>query len=113
MVNNKILTIWFDDQGNLLSHANKWLRQRYNAKSEEGNDFNDTMVYVAMWDGGSNASRVKLKSDNTGREYTMFLDSFNEVILAKRFINNSIDGTFRYSKRGQAQAIELVLPKKP
>ncbi len=112
-MNKKPLTVWFDDQGNLLTYASKWERKTYHAKSEEAKDFKDTMEYISMWDGGTNASRVKLKSAKSGREYTMFLDSFNEVILAKRFVDNAIDGVFRFLKRGQAQSIELVLPQKP
>jgi len=112
----KPLTIWFDDKGNLLDQVRPWMHNpQYgrNLKSEEGKDFNDTMMYVRLTDYGRNAARCDVKSASTGREYSMFLDDFHEVIKHGKFINNEINGTFRFVKKGSGQAIKLVIPETP
>lgn len=107
---NKPLTVWFDDAGNLLLRADKWRINQ--AKSETAQDFTDLLVYDSIWDGGNSAGRVMLVA-TSGRKYSMFLDDFDKVIKANKFINNQIEGTFRFVKRGQAQAIKLLLPLVP
>ncbi len=115
-MSKKPLTIWFDDKGNMLDQIRPWMLQPQNGrnlKSEEGKDFDDRMLYVRLIDYGRNAARLELKSASSGREYSMFLDDFHEVIKAGLFTNNVIDGTFRFVKKGSGQAIKLVLPVKP
>lgn len=108
----KNLIVWFDDKGNLLTRVRPWVIQNQNAKSEDGKDFQDDMGYVRLMDGGqSHAGRVYLVSDKTNRQYSMFLDDFDAVIKAKLFVDNHIIGTFSFVKRGQSQAIKLVLPE--
>jgi hypothetical protein len=112
----KPLVIWFDDKGNMLDQVRPWMFQPNsgrNCKSEEGKDFDDRMDYVRLIDYGRNAARLELKSASTGREYSMFLDDFHEVIKHNKFLNNQIEGTFRFVKKGSGQAIKLVLLATP
>lgn len=110
----KLLTIWFNDKGNLVSVVRPWMLSggnNYNLKSEEGKDFSDRMEYVKVSDGGtSSAARLHLKSTMSGREYSMYLDDFHDVIMAKLFVDNHIEGDFRFVKKGTSQAIKLILP---
>lgn len=124
-MSKKALIVWFDDKGNLLQDAGSFddMMRYVNSpatsyanvystyKHEEAKDFPDTMNYISMYDRYRGNARVKLKSDITGREYTMFLDDFDKVIKARRFINNQIQGDFHFMKKGMAQVIQLVLPK--
>ena len=115
-MSKKALTIWFDDKGNMLSHGGGQYSSYYsssNYKSEEAKDFDDRMKYVNIIDYTRGAARLHLESATTGRKYSMFIDDFHDAIIAKRFIDNHLEGTFRFVKRGTGQAIKLVLPKKP
>jgi hypothetical protein len=106
--------MWFDKKGNLLSRASDYIKGQTKAKSEEGNDFKDSMKFIRVVDGGqSTAGRVWFVSETTGRKYSMFLDDFDLAIRSDLFINNSVKGTFKFVKRGQSQAIALVLEKQP
>jgi hypothetical protein len=111
----KPLTIWFDDKGNLLDQVRPWMHNpQYGRvpKSEEGKDFDDRMIYVRLHD-GRHAARCDVKSATTGREYSMFLSDFHDIITHGRLINGEIQGTFRFVKKGSGQAIKLVLPEAP
>jgi hypothetical protein len=105
---NKPLTMWFDDKGNLLLSAYKW--SRGTGKTEIAKDFDDHFDYLRM-DSGLGMARVHFKSVVTGREYSMFIDDFNDLIRARRFNNNQVEGKFRFVKRGQSQTIKLILEK--
>ena len=107
---NKVLTVWFDDKGNLLTSAKKWQISVSNGKSEVAKDFADIFEYRRM-DSGLGVARAYFKSLQTNREYSMFIDDFDALIKAKKFINNQIQGMFRFIKRGQSQAIKLILEK--
>lgn len=78
------------------------------SKTEVGNDFTEEMTYSHMYH--SSKPRVWLTSSK-GRKYCMFIDDFDEVIKANKFVDNKISGTFRFAKRGTAQSIKLVLEK--
>lgn len=99
---SKPLVMGFDSRGNLE------LRSWDCAQTEIAKDFEDHFQYLKM-DNGTGVSRVYWKSIRTGREYSMFISDFDEIILAKAFVNNQITGTFRFVKRGQSQAIKLIL----
>jgi hypothetical protein len=107
-VSKKLLDIAFDQSGDLLMFSHSYAK----SKIEVGNDFSETMTYSNMYH--SSKPRVWFTSSQ-GRRYCMFIDSFDEAIKAHQFIDNKISGTFRFEKRGQAQAIKLVLekPKSP
>ena len=110
-MSNKSMTIWFDDKGNMLPSTRSWIISRGNGKSEECKDFDDSLEYVTMYDGKQAAGRVHLRSTKTGREYSMYVYSFDKVIKARRFVDNIIEGTFRFMKSGVSQSIILVLPE--
>lgn len=105
----KALTVWFDDKGNLVQLLSRW--GITNLKSEEAKDFVDTLEYVNLTE--YRTARANFKSVNTGREYSMWLGDFHEVLKNRKMIDNTITGTFRFVKRGQAQAIKLIIEKAP
>ncbi len=112
----KPLTIWFDDKGNMLTQAGSWTANTASSrgyKSEEAKDFDDCMVLVRLNEYYRKNTRVVLQSTTTGREYSMFIDDFNKALAAKRFNHLHMTGTWRFIKRGEGQAIQLVLEDKP
>lgn len=110
----KQLVIWFDQNGNMsdqsiVSH----LAAQYGYKSEDAKDFDDRMEYEKIYEFRRKSGRAYFKSLITGRQYTMYLDDFHNLIKANRFVNNRIEGTFHFIKRSSGQAIQLVLEPKP
>lgn len=101
---SKPLTMHFDNDGNLTLAAWRGVR------TEIAKDFQDRLEFLKL-DSGLGVARVHFQSTLTGRKYSMFIDDFNELILAKKFIDNQVEGTFRFIKRGQSQAIKLILEK--
>lgn len=113
-MSKKPFTMWFDSKGNLLSRAADYIKKRSHAKSEEGVDFTDSMKFIMVNDGGSStAGRAWFVSETTERKYSMFVDDFDRCIRANAFVNNHIEGTFKFVKRGLSQAISLVLEEEP
>lgn len=90
----------FYDNGDLA-----WRSYVYNGgKTEKNHVFSDTIGYE-----GFARNYVQLKSLNSGRKYLMFLSDFDEVIQAKRFIDNQIVGNFCFCRKGRSQGIRLIL----
>ncbi len=113
-MSKKALTIWFDDKGNMLSHGyggHPQYAAQNNYKSEEARDFDDILEFSDIYDYSRGAARVHFISIHSGRKFSMFVDEFSKLIKAKHFINNRIEGTWRFTKRGTAQTIKLVLPE--
>lgn len=112
-MSKKQLIIWFDNNGDMLSQAGTAANMaRYgNHKSEEAKDFDANMEYISIQSYYRKESRAIFKEVSTGRKYSMFLDDFDRAIKAKRFIDNRIEGTFQFLKKGTGQAIKLDLPK--
>lgn len=110
-MSKKPLVIWFNQNGDMLDQGGYNANNTYGFKSEEAKDFDDQMEYEKLYEYSKRSGRVYFRSTTTGRQYTMYLDDFNEIIKAKRFNNNRIDGTFHFLKRSSGQAIQLVLPK--
>jgi hypothetical protein len=109
----KQLVMWFDETGNLLEHVYSWVTNGSNPrgrvyKSEEAQDFTDTLEYIKMQDYTRSAARVHLRSVFSGRKYSMFVGDFHDVIAGKKFVDNQVSGTFKFVKRCTAQAIKLV-----
>ena len=102
----KPLTIYFDDKGNMLDQDYSY---GGTSKSEIAEDFNDSMKFMRIREYRRKNSRAVLKSETSGREYTMFIDDFNEVLQKNLLIDLTITGTWRFLKRGSGQAIRLVL----
>ena len=113
-MSKKLFTMWFDPKGNLISRATDWIIKKVHAKSEEGENFQDNLKFLNVNDGGtSTAGRTWFVSEKTGRKYSMFVDDFDKAIRSNLFVNNHIKGQFKFVKRGQSQAIALVLECEP
>lgn len=111
-MSKKQLVIWFESNGDMSDHSVvAHLAPQYGYKAEEAKDFDDQMEYKEIQEFRKRAGRVYFKSITTGRQYTMYLDDFNKLIKAGKFINNRIEGTFHFIKKSSGQAVQLVLPK--
>lgn len=75
--------------------------------SEPGDEFDDTLTFVKMYEYKS--ARVYFQSKKSGRHYCMFLDAFGELLKLGLLVNNELTGKFRFTKRGQAQGIKMIL----
>lgn len=110
----KPLKIWFDEHGNLLNKVGYWATKAgHTNKTEDAHEFQDTMEYISLNDYVKGSARLHVKSTTTGRKYSMFVSDFHDVVTARRFLDNQISGTFRLIKKGQAQAIKLIIEKAP
>jgi hypothetical protein len=106
--------VYFEDNGDMMyrePYVNRWAAQQPGYvppqhKTEDNHVFFDTMEYV-RWYGNV----VTFKSLTSGRKYHMFLRHFDEVMKAKRMINNVIEGDFTFTKHGSVQAFKMILPK--
>ncbi len=111
-MSKKVLTIWFDQNGNLSEHSIvPHLAAQYGYKSEDAKDFVDTMKVLKIQEYRRRSARVQLQSTITGRKYSMYIDGFNKVLENNRLQNLHIEGTFRFLKRSSGQAIELLEDK--
>lgn len=106
-MSRKLLTIWFNKNGDMISLAHRWLTSGGDHFSEVGEDFDDTLVFHKMYE--YKTARVYFKSKTNGRYYCMFLDHFGELLRLGKLNNNEITGKFRFTKRGQGQGIKMVL----
>lgn len=110
-MSKKELTVWFDQNGNLLEQAYNWGANAatYGYKSEVAKDFQDTMKVVKIQEYRRKNARVHIQSVSSGRKYFMFVDEFNKVLEKNRLQNLHIDGVWRFIKKGTGQALELVI----
>lgn len=108
--------VYFEDDGDMRyrePHVSKWQASQPGYvppqhKTEDNHVFFDTMEYVEWcW------SVFTFKSLTSGRKYHMSLRHFDEVMKAKRMINNVIEGDFTFAKHGRKQTFKMVLPKPP
>lgn len=108
--------VLFEINGDLCESGGEWQLRRPNAnalyKVEDNAPFTDTFEYEGYYSGSGN-SRIMFKSVKTGREVTMFMSDFDEVIKAKRFIDNQIVGVFHYCRKNVKQGIRLILDETP
>jgi hypothetical protein len=112
----KPLLIWFDSNGNMLDQAynnSPYYTNYQRYVSEEAKDFKDRMEVIKIKEYRRKNTRVLLKSTSTGREYTMYVDDFNEALANKRVIDLHLEGIFRFVKRGSGQAVQLFLFDNP
>lgn len=113
-MSKKVLQIEFDSNGNLMDQAWGVSQTNNNGRRlETAQDFDDRMEYVKIISFHKRETRAYFKSITTGRQYSMYIDNFNECILAKQFIDNHLQGTWRFIKKGTGQTIKLLLPPKP
>lgn len=104
------LKIWFKSNGDMLDAGGDWCLNRTDYKSEDDKIFSDSLEFDNM---SSYYPRVWLKSTVSGRKYCMLLADFEAVIKAKMFNDNTIKGDFKFTKRGQAQGVKLIIAKTP
>jgi hypothetical protein len=111
----KILTVWFDQNGDLLDQWYDYggYANPYGYKSEEGKDFHDRMEIVKFQEYARKNTRVILKSTVSGRKYSMYVDDFNDALLKKKVIDLHLEGTFRFQKKSSGQTVKLVLEDTP
>ena len=105
--------IYFEDNGDMMYREPWWELKNPNPavplpKSEDNHAFHDQMEYVRCY-----GSVITFKSLISGRSYHMFLRHFDEMMQAKRMVNNVIEGDFTFTKHGLVQGFRMVLPKPP
>lgn len=111
-MSKKPITIYFDDKSNLVGKLHYYMitnPAHYNYKSEIAKNFTDHLDYVKIHDYHDHRSRVLFRSRTSGREYTMLVKDFHDVIINNKFIANEVLGEFEFVKRGNAQSIKLVI----
>lgn len=105
-MSRKLLTIWFDDKGNMIDRASTWKvsnPSQYHILSELGEDFDETFVYHRMY-----GIKVVFRSKKSGRKFLMFLDDFGDALKLNKLQNNEISGKFRFTKKGQSQGFKFI-----
>jgi hypothetical protein len=70
--------------------------------------FKDKLEYKNCYSTRGSAHFV-FKSLITGRESSMFLSSFDEMLKTKKFIAGIIEGEFTFHKKGNTQGIRLII----
>lgn len=107
----------FTNNGDLCEGVGDWMLNHpnfsSNYKTEDNTLFTDTFEYEGYHGAAGGNSRILLKSVKTGRKAVMFMSDFDEVIQAKRFIDNQIVGLFCYCKKNIKQGIRLILDDAP
>jgi hypothetical protein len=99
--------IYFDNNGNMLHSLYSWA-QPGSYKEEDNRIFQDRLEYS-----GCSGSHILFTSLMSGRQYQMFISDFNKVMLAKKLVNNIVEGDFTFTKKGRVQGFKLILPKAP
>lgn len=107
----------FDSDGDLCASADPWMmsdpRYAANYRTEDNAPFSDTFEYIGYYGAAGGNSHIQLKSMTTGRQVTMFMSDFDEVIMANRFIDKQIVGLFCYCKKNIKQGVRLILDDVP
>lgn len=104
------LKIWFKSNGDMLDAGGDWCTRSTDYKSEDDKVFSDSLEFTDM---STYYPRVWFKSTVSGRKYCMLLADFEVAIKAKMFNDNMLKGDFKFTKKGQAQGIKLLIPKAP
>lgn len=106
----------FTDTGNLCLGQYSWMDSPQYAghyKWEDNTSFTDMFEYTGYHGASGGNSHIEFKSTQTGRTVNMFMSDFDQVIKEKRFVDNKIIGLFCYCKKGQKQAVRLILEDNP
>lgn len=113
-MNKKQLQIEFDANGDMREQSSGPSKYYNSAgRFEPAVDFDDQMEFVQIRSYYRKDSRVILRSRKSGTKYSMYLDDFSAVIIAHRFTDNKMEGTWRFMKKGTGQAVKLLLPPPP
>ena len=107
----KPLRILIKSNGDMLDYATSYGTNNPNYSYIDAVDFTDRLEFSHMW--GYRAGRVSFTSLNSGRIYYMFLSDFEAAIKARKFVDNILDGEFKFVKKGTAQSVKLILQKAP
>lgn len=107
----------FKNNGDLCESNDDWMMRHPNFandyKTEDNAPFTDSFEYVGYHGAAGGNSKILFKSVKTGRKVIMFMSDFDEVIQAKRFIDNQIVGLFCYCKKNVKQGVRLILDDVP
>jgi hypothetical protein len=98
----------FTDTGDL--YAQMWYAS---SKKEPNAIFADTLEYETYHSSSGGNSHIIFKSVNSGRKFSMFMSDFDEILTAKRFIDNQVVGLFCFCKKGCSQGIRLIFEDNP
>jgi len=96
----KDFEVVFDKKGNLPARV--W-RAGQGAIKEQNKAFPDHMEYHGHDDG-----KIIMKSVQTGRTYYMFLSDFDDILKAKKMVNNQVIGIFCFCRKGSVQGLRLI-----
>jgi len=115
-----VFDVAFETNGNLCESNNDWMRNpnprwgnTYNYKWEPNAPFADTFEYIGYRGASGGNSHMLFKSVNSGRQVSMFMSDFDEVVQNDRFINKQIVGLFCYCKKGTKQGMRLIFEDNP
>jgi hypothetical protein len=75
---------------------------------EDNKIFNDRLEYK-----GYSGAYIIFHSTTTDRRYLMFMSNFNELLLAKKMIDNIVEGDFYFIRKGVKPGLKLILPDPP
>lgn len=106
----------FNDKGDLCEGSYSWMDhapQSANYKWEDNLPFVDTFEYTGYTGASGGNSHILFKSTQTGRAVNMFMSDFDEVVKAKKFVDNQVIGLFCYCKKGHKQAVRLIFDNIP
>jgi hypothetical protein len=101
--------VTFTETGDLCSRAYSWKGN----KKEANAIFADTLEYDTYHSSSGGNSHIIFKSVNSGRKFSMFMSDFDEILTAKRFIDNQVVGLFCFCKKGSSQGIRLIFEDNP
>lgn len=106
---SKPFKVFFSKNGDLL-YTSRYVNYNNNHDylEEDNKVFKDQLEYK-----GIAGSQVTFQSLTDKRTYRMFISDFDKVMLAKKVVNNIIEGEFTFTKKGQVQGFRMLLPKQP
>ena len=128
-MSKKNLCIPFDPEGNLLGYSyygiasNDEIKCMNEGKFEYYSErngvstlrevfkpnfkFSDELIFN-RFSRGCSSVKAHFTSSNTNKKYEMFITDFQDVILADKFNDHKISGTFTFIKRGLNYGIILT-----
>jgi hypothetical protein len=106
----KAMKIYFYKNGDMLYYSSRYVNYNINSDffEEDNKIFKDRLEYK-----GISGSHVAFQSLMDKRKYNMFISDFDKVMLAKKVVDNVIEGEFTFTKKGQVQGLRMLLPKQP
>lgn len=93
--------VYFDADGRLSWHHAQWSNP---AHKEPNEVFTDKLVYSG-YSNSRGGVHIFFISEKTGRELSMFMSDFDEIIKAGLFMDKTVQGKFCFTKKGQSQGV--------